>query len=136
MSAVVLGPPEKPMKITLLARIHSSITVGWTAGLNGGSEQQFKVLYKQKGKENWNERKDSISGLRAGESMNYTINGLDAMKDYEITVVSISRFQGRSESRADIQTYVANICKLKISLYFAAVMCHFIKCAHMTWTEK
>ena len=133
MSAVILGPAEKPINITLLARTHSSIRVGWTAGPNGGSEQQFKVLYKQKGKENWIESKDSISGLRAGECMNYTINGLDVMKDYKITVVSINRFQGRSESRADIQTYVANICKSKISLYFTAVMC---QCAHMTWTEK
>ena len=104
MSAVTLGPPEKPIDIAILAKTHNSITVGWTAGLNGGSEQHFKVLYKEKGQENWKESQDSISGLNTGKSNNYSINGLDAEKEYKITVMAINQFQGRSESLADVQT--------------------------------
>ena len=94
------------MNITILAKKHNSITVGWMAGLNGGSEQLFKVLYREKSQKIWKESQDSISGLRVGESMNYTISGLDAGKEYEITVVSINKFQGRSQSQADVQTFV------------------------------
>ena len=106
MSVVILGPPEKPLNITILAKTHNSVIVGWTAGLNGGSEQQFKVLYKEKGQENWKESQDSIRGLGTGESINYSINGLDAEKEYEITVMAINQFQGNSESIADAQTVV------------------------------
>ena len=104
MSVVILGPPEKPINITILAKTHNSIIVGWTAGLDGGSEQQFIVLYKEKGQKNWKESQYSISGLNIGESINYSINGLDAEKEYEITVMAINQFQGRSESLADVQT--------------------------------
>ena len=103
MSAVILGPPEKPGGITILAKTHNSITVGWTAGLNGGSEQQFKVLYKENNQKNWNKSQDSISGIKTGKNINYTINGLHAGKEYEITVMAINQFQDRSESQADIQ---------------------------------
>ena len=97
MSAVILN-------ITILAKTHNSIIVGWTAGPNGGSEQQFRVLYKEIGQENWKESQDSISGIITGKSINYSINGLDAEKEYKITVMAINQFQGRSESLADVQT--------------------------------
>ena len=103
MFAVIEGPPEKPINITILSKTHNSITVGWTAGLNGGSEQQFKILYKENGQENWKENQDSISGIKTGKSINYSITGLDAEKEYKITVMAINQFQGRSESLADAQ---------------------------------
>ena len=104
MSAVVLRPPEKPIDITILSKTHNSITLGWTAGLNGGSEQKFKVLYKEKGQEIWKESQHSISDLKTGRRINYSINGLEGEKEYKITVMAINQFQGRSESLADVQT--------------------------------
>ena len=104
MYAVILGPPGKPMDITVFGKTQSSITVGWKAGLNGGSEQYFKVIYQEMGHDNWKESKDHINGLKTGESANYTINGLDGGKEYKITVVAINGFKGRSESQAEVQT--------------------------------
>ena len=94
------------MNVTVVAKTHYSITIGWIAGLNGGSEQHFKVRYREKNQENWKESQESITGLKTGESINYTINGLDAEREYEITVVAINQFIGRSESQADVQTLV------------------------------
>ena len=111
-SAIILGSPEKPINITVLSKTHNSITVGWTAGVNGGSEQQYKVLYREKGQDNWEECQDSISGLKAGETINYTINGLNADKEYEITVVVINQFPGWSESDAEVLTVLTE-CKVQ-----------------------
>ena len=47
---------------------------------------------------------DRITGLKTGETINYTINGLVAEKEYEVTVVAINEFKGRSESQAEFQT--------------------------------
>ena len=118
------------MTITILAKTHNTITVGWTAGLNGGSEQQFKVLYREKGQENWKEYQDSISGIKAGETINCTINGLDAEKVYEITVVAINQFPGWSKSDAEVLTVLTE-CKAQkiIKLGFVIhryILCHLI----------
>ena len=104
MSVVILGPPGKPMDVTVLGKTQSSITVGWKAGLNGGSEQHFKVIYQEKGQGNWKESKESINGLKTGESTNHTVSGLDGGKEYKITVVAINGFKGRSESQAEMHT--------------------------------
>ena len=106
MSAVILGSPEKPMEVTIVSKNQNSITVGWKAGLNGGSEQHFKILYREKGQGIWKESQDSVTGLKTGESANYTVKELDAAKEYEITVVAINQFNGRSESQADVQTVI------------------------------
>ena len=106
MNLIILGCPEKPLNVTILAKTHNSITIAWMAGINGGSEQEFKVRFREKSQGNWFESQESISGLKTGESINYTINGLDAQKKYEITVVAINQFKGTSESQADVQTFV------------------------------
>ena len=62
------------MNIAIVEKSHNSITISWEAGLNGGSEQHFKVLYRIKGNENYQESQDSITGLKAGQNINYTIH--------------------------------------------------------------
>ena len=88
MSSVILGP-------------QFSITVGWKAGDNGGSEQHFKILYRERSKTSYQEVDDSITGLKAGQKINYTIHGLDAKKEYKITVVAINHFGSISQSVDD-----------------------------------
>ena len=99
------------MNVTILAKTHNSITVGWKAGLNGGSDQVFKVLCREKGQENWEGYQDSISGIKAGKTINYTINGLDTENEYEITVVALNQFPGCSESDAEVLTVLTE-CKV------------------------
>ena len=89
---LILGQPESPMSIAVLAKSHNSITVSWKAGLNGGSEQHFKVLYRKKGQKNYQESLDSITGLETGQTINNTIYGLDANTQYEIAVAAINTF--------------------------------------------
>ena len=50
------------------------------------------------GKGNYMQSKDSITGLKTGQSTIYTMHGLEAQKKYEVTVVAINEFNGRSES--------------------------------------
>ena len=80
------------MNVTILAKSHNSITVSWEAGLNGGSEQHFKVLYRKKGQKNYQESLESITDLETGQRINYTIYGLDANMQYEIAVAAIHKF--------------------------------------------
>ena len=103
MSAAILGVPETPVNVAILAKSQNSITVGWEAGLNGGSEQHFKILYREKGKINFQESSDSISCLKTGESTNYTIHGLNAKTEYEVIVVAINQFRNKSQSKAAVQ---------------------------------
>ena len=98
------GPPQKPRKIAIIDKTHNSITISWEAGLNGGSEQYFKVLYRVKGNKNYQESQHSIRGLKTGQSINYTIHGLVAKEEYEIIVVAINQFTNSSQSPSDIQT--------------------------------
>ena len=103
MLSVILGPPEKPMNISILAKSHSSITIGWKAGLNGGSEQHFKILYREKGKIKYQASHDSITGLKTGQSINYTIHELYAKTEYEVIVVAINQYRNQSQSKAAAQ---------------------------------
>ena len=103
MLAVFLGPPEKPMNVAILAKSHSSITIGWMAGLNGGSEQHFRILYREKGKMNYQESHNSITGVKTGQSTNYTIHELYAKTEYEIIVVAINQYRMKSQSEAAAQ---------------------------------
>ena len=98
------GPPEKPMKIAIVDKTHNSIMISWEAGLNGGSEQYFKVLYRVKGRKTYQESQDSITGLKTGQSINYTIHGLAAKEEYEIIVIAINQFRNSSQSPSDVQT--------------------------------
>ena len=101
---MLLGPPEKPINVTILGKTHKSITIRWKVGLNGGSPQHFKVLYREKGKENLQESQNNITAIKTGEGVNYTIHGLNAKTEYEITVVAINKFKGRSQSEAVVHT--------------------------------
>ena len=103
---LILGPPEKPINVVIHEKTQNSITVGWKAGLNGGYPQHFKVFYREKGKKIWKESQDSISGLKTGESINYTISDLYAANEYEITVVAINQFMGRTVSQAAVQMVI------------------------------
>ena len=89
------------MNVSILAKSPDSITVGWQAGVNGGSEQHFKILYWEKGKTNSLEVDDSIMGIKTGQKTNYTIHGLDMNKEYKITVVAMNQFGSRSQSAVD-----------------------------------
>ena len=100
---VILGPPERPLNVCILAKSHTSITIGWQAGLNGGSEQHFKILYREKGAKHYQESHDRISGLKTGQSINYTIHELYAKTEYEIIVVAINQFRNKSQTKAAAQ---------------------------------
>ena len=100
------------MNIAILEKSHNSITISWEAGLNGGSEQHFKVLYRIKGNENYQESQHSITGLKTGQSINYTIHGLYAKEEYEIMVVAINQFRNGSQSAAAVQTVITEGNKL------------------------
>ena len=100
MLHVILGPPEKPVNVAILAKSHTSITIAWEAGFNGGSEQHFKILYREKGERNYQESHDSITGLKTGQSINYTIHELYAKTEYEIIVVAINQFKNKSQTKA------------------------------------
>ena len=100
----ILGPPEKPRNVSILANSLSTITVGWEAGLNGGFEQHFKVLCREKGHRKYEESSDNFTGLKTGQSTNYTIEGLHPNKEYEIIVVAINKFRGESMSEAPMLT--------------------------------
>ena len=97
---VILGPPERPLNVVILAKSNTSITIGWKAGLNGGSEQHFKILYREKGTKNYQESHGRISGLKTGQSINYTIHELYAKTKYEIIVVAINQFKNNSQTKA------------------------------------
>ena len=91
------------MNVAILAKSHNSVTVSWEAGLSDGSEQHFKVMYRKKGQENYQESLYSIIDLETGQSMNYTIHGLDANTQYEITVAAMNKFTF-NQSHSDILT--------------------------------
>ena len=105
-SVNILGPPEKPKNAVFLAKSHNSITVGWEAGLNGGSEQKFKVLYRETGQENYQECMDSIDGLKTGQRINYTIDDLHPRKEYDIKIIAINNFMGGSTSQPAVLTVI------------------------------
>ena len=104
MSSAILGQPEKPRNVAILAYSLSSITVGWEAGLNGGFEQHFKVRYREKGQKKYKESLDSFTDLKTGQNINYTITELHPSKEYEISIVAINKFRGESISEAAILT--------------------------------
>ena len=103
MVHVILGPPEKPLNVVILAKSHTSITVGWKAGLNGGYEQHFKILYREKGTKNYQKSHNRISGLKTGQSINYTIHELYAKTEHEVIVVAINQFNNKSQTKAAAQ---------------------------------
>ena len=80
------------MNVAILAKSQNSITLSWEAGLNGGSDQLFKILYRKKGQKDYWESLDNIADLETGQSMNYTIHGLDANTQYEIIVAAMNKF--------------------------------------------
>ena len=98
----ILGPPDKPRHVTIVARCRNSITLGWKPGLNGGSKQHFKVLYREKGKDAYQKSQDNITNLKFGQRINYTIYGLYA-NEYEITAVAINQFGNRSQMLDDTE---------------------------------
>ena len=100
----ILGPPEKPMNVAVLEKTENSITVAWKAGLNGGFEQHFKVFYRQKDQMNYQESLNNITSPKTGRSVNYTIDGLQPKKEYEINIVAINKFSGGSQSQAAMVT--------------------------------
>ena len=109
----ILGPPDKPRHVSVVSKSHNSITVGWEVGLNGGSEQYFKILYREKGNKAYQESRDNITGLKSGQSINYTIHGLST-NVYEITVVAINLFGNRSQSAGDMQEVITEGMTLKV----------------------
>ena len=104
MSSVILGPPDEPRNVSILANSISSITVGWQAGLDGGLEQHFNVLHREKGQKNYTENSNNFPGAKAGQSMNYTIHKLDPNKKYEISIVAVNKLRGKFIPEAPMLT--------------------------------
>ena len=73
---------------------------------HSGSTQNFKVTYWEKGKENYKESSDISTDLKTGNIIRYTINGLNAKTEYEITVSTRNQFNNKSESDAPVQTVI------------------------------
>ena len=92
------------MNVVVLSKSENHITVAWEAGFNGGFEQHFKVLYRQKGQVNFQESLNSISSHKTGQSINYTIDGLKPKKEYEIIIVAINKSSRGSQSQAAMLT--------------------------------
>ena len=78
------------MNIAVLAKSENNITLAWKAGLNGGFEQHFKVFYRQRGQITYQESLNNITSPKTGRSVNYTIDGLQPKKEYEINIVVIN----------------------------------------------
>ena len=94
------------LHVDILAKTQNSITVGWNMGINDDYTGHFKVLYREKSKKYWQESQDIITSLKAGQSINYTVYGLYAKKEYEITVVAVNQFNSSCESSAAVQTVI------------------------------
>ncbi|XP_053546879.1 nephrin [Bombina bombina] len=81
--------PDPPSGLKVLSFTHNSVTLGWTAGFNGGEEQKFRVRYR------WEDSGSfmyvdvfppdatvfTITGLKPGTMYNFSVNAINILGD-------------------------------------------------------
>uniref|UniRef100_A0AC35U7U6 Nephrin n=1 Tax=Rhabditophanes sp. KR3021 TaxID=114890 RepID=A0AC35U7U6_9BILA len=89
---ITLGPltvPDMPQQITLLNATNDSLSVGWTPGFNGGSEQIFQVRYK-------NTLSTESFTLNTSDSF-IVFDNLPPSQGYNFQIRAINRHDGVSD---------------------------------------
>ena len=62
------GEPEPPTGLQRVNATHNTLTLMWTAGFDGGSEQTFQVRYQEDGSDD-----NTIHYQEAGDETVYTV---------------------------------------------------------------
>ncbi|MEE6510570.1 hypothetical protein FKM82_030474 [Ascaphus truei] len=101
--------PDPPSGVKVLSSTHNSVTLGWSAGFDGGEEQKFRVRYR------WHDAGSfmyvdvfppqatvfTITGLKTGTTYNFSVNAINALGDSDYAdrgaVISVTT-QEREES--------------------------------------
>ncbi|KAM4652260.1 nephrin [Discoglossus pictus] len=81
--------PDPPSALKLLSFTHNSVTLGWTAGFNGGEEQKFRVRYRWKDSGSFmyvdvfppEATVFTITGLKSSTTYNFSVNAINVLGD-------------------------------------------------------
>ncbi|KAM8927536.1 nephrin [Pelodytes ibericus] len=81
--------PDPPSGIKVLSFTHNSVTLGWSAGFDGGEKQQFRVRYRWMGVGSYmyvdvfppEATVFTITGLRGNTTYNFTVNAVNKLGD-------------------------------------------------------
>ncbi|XP_018426231.1 PREDICTED: nephrin [Nanorana parkeri] len=100
--------PDPPSDLKVLSFTHNSITLGWSAGFDGGLEQRFRVRYRWSGVDSHmyvdvfppQSTVFTISGLKGSTAYNFSVNAINVLGDSDyadgnaiITVTTQADFQ-------------------------------------------
>ncbi len=81
------GKPDPPFDLRVLNATYNAITLGWKAGFDGGSVQEFQVRYLEVGETEGFKYADVVPPAATV----FTVTGLKPSTQYELAVHSINR---------------------------------------------
>lgn len=102
----VAGKPDPPEAIRALNFTHTSVLLSWTAGFNGGLEQQFRIRFRRTEDESGT---FDYTDLIPGEVSLYLVGGLEPGTEYAFSVLGRNAL-GESEY-SDESEVVTTLCK-------------------------
>ncbi|CAN7982436.1 unnamed protein product, partial [Ixodes hexagonus] len=79
------GKPDPPEGVRVLNTTHTSVLLSWTAGFNGGLDQQFRIRFRRTEDEATNAY--DYTDLIPGEVSLYLIGGLEPGTEYAFSVL-------------------------------------------------
>ncbi|EEC18289.1 nephrin, putative, partial [Ixodes scapularis] len=107
------GKPDPPESIRVLNATHTSVLLSWTAGFNGGLDQQFRIRFRRT--EDETNAYDYTDLIPEDVSL-YLIGGLEPGTEYAFSVLGRNAL-GESEYSEESET-TSTLCKPVYHMYF------------------
>ena len=112
----LLGPPEAPRDVTVVAVAAEQANITWIVGLNGGYPQTFRVLIKEKDETVDQKFYDTGHQNPENGSLEYfIIPDLSPENEYEFVVRSRNVYNGGSHTDSNTTTLISRGMYLMIS---------------------
>ena len=104
----LLGPPEAPRDVTIVAVAAEQAVITWIVGLSGGFPQTFRVLINEKDKTGDQKFYDTGRQNPQNGSLEYfIIPDLSPETEYEIVVRSMNDYNGGSHSDSETKVLIS-----------------------------
>ena len=104
----LLGPPEAPRDVTIVAVAAEQANITWIVGLSGGYQQKFRVLIKEKDKTVDQKFYDTGHQNPENGSLEYfIIPELSSETEYELVVRSRNDYNGGSHTDSETITLIS-----------------------------